>query len=581
MGVKSFIIEDGLALAKSEIRDEVKHLFDITKLHRDKRARDALLGQVRAVVVTFLARTRPADADIGVLTNGDAIGQAVLITFPAFNRSRKVETRSYVYEATMRLPSKRRPAPPPCDCVASAGGGQPAAPRAQEDPYEELLNNHVPVSRFLPIWVHHAGSERRLEFRATYFCQQNGVSSICGHCAVRMLVRTSSETKLTVPKLNEDWRYKGSSRSTVSSSDIRRALQKCQLEVKSYRFDHRASQNHEDPPGGGARAAGGHTAEQIWNRLSQMAESGVPALFIHSSESRRNDHVVPIFGHTFNSDEWHPIASTRHRNGNSTTALSTSWVDHLVIHDDLLGPYYCLSRAGLRLAKSPSRAPAGVAGAAAGSAAPTGFQQLIKKLLPGDHQPGKSLHPKKLLVVVPKNVSRSPIDIEAQARQRLAYVERIILEQGLTVQGRWWDLFNDRRERRVLRTILITKAEYMESLWRYHTAGGRIFIDTLTADQRAFSEALNLVLPEKFWVTEVSLPNMLLASRSKLGEFLIDPSRNPRNDEELARAIYAFRMPSLLGINYDDAEGRSQFAINHWPEHDLRPILGVRNKNIW
>ncbi|RYG40228.1 hypothetical protein EON79_22965, partial [bacterium] len=142
MGVRSLVVED--AGDRPEIVQEITHLAEFTG------AED---GEWQASSVTFLRSEAPAYGEGGVPDAADVIGQVVIVSFPNGEGE-----RSYVFEAVMRL------------CATRDG--------------TLLLNNHVHLDRRQSIEV--AGG--RIDVAGSYFCQQNGVTSLCGHTAVRTLI---------------------------------------------------------------------------------------------------------------------------------------------------------------------------------------------------------------------------------------------------------------------------------------------------------------------------------------------------------------------------------------------------------
>ena len=53
-------------------------------------------------------------------------------------------------------------------------------------------------------------------------------------------------------------------------------------------------------------------------------------------------HVVPIIGHTLNTDSWQPEADIQYKRKVDLHFRSVSaWVDNFIIHDDNFGMYLC------------------------------------------------------------------------------------------------------------------------------------------------------------------------------------------------------------------------------------------------
>ncbi|RYG66734.1 hypothetical protein EON77_17160 [bacterium] len=263
--------------------------------------------------------------------------------------------------------------------------------------------------------------------------------------------------------------------------------------------------------------------------LAGLVESATPSLLIMST-GPRVDHVVPLLGYTINTDEWHPSGAQVHLADKDGTASSSLWIDHLLLNDDQLGPYYCLSRAGL-------------------------FEK-------SGH--ASAVTPQRVIAVLPEGAQVSPLRAELTARGGIRRLLSAMLSwhRGMELP-RWLSLLAETRERRVFRTILVDRETYVGELRARPELGedgpaiGRL-------------EAVAAILPDRFWMVEVSLPNILLANRSRLGEILVAPSG------ETPRILLA-RMPGVIGALKDDDLDLSRFPMETYvPMHS-----SGENSNTW
>ena len=468
MGVRSVVIED--VLGRPDVAAEIAHL---------EACAAGGEGAVSACAITFLACGVPRDRSLAEVATPSVIGQVVVVTFPLPDGG----TRSYVYEAVWRVPGPR------------AGA-------------EQLLNNHLPVRGELPLAL--GGAAHRLP--GAYFCQQNGISSICSHSAVRTLVRTLTDAEVSVPQLNAMWDYDVELRR-VTTKQVGVALGAFGLRCVPY-----------DP----SQAPAGR--EGSWELPALLADSGSASLLVLSDG--KVAHVVPVLGHTINSDEWHPIGARMFKKGEEDVSSSSLWTDHLVIHDDLLGPYYCLSKAGL---------------------------------LPGREA---RLKPRLAMAILPQGVEVSPIQAETSARQILGFLIKSVEEQKFG-RGPWWRHLAEIRERRVFRTTLIGRDEYLATLPEGGAAAGR-------------KAQLAAAMPDRMWMAEVSVPNVFLANRAKLGEILLRTSTFPADDdpEAVLETMVGFRLPSL--ICWPDPDGGPRdFVFGRWPERGHRRIHAPGYHSNW
>jgi hypothetical protein len=469
MGVRSVVIEDGLA--RADVVEEIGHLEEWAQVDH---------GDVTARTFTFLSSGVRRKRDFAGVRSASVIGQMTVITFPLAQGP-----RSYVYEAILRLPGR------------NAGT-------------EQLLNNHVSVAGELRLSL--AGIEHGLV--GSYFCQQNGVTSICAHCAVRTLIRSLTPSAVSTQKLNKLWDYSPDTRS-VTTAQVTYALR--QFGMSPMAYDLRQKMPGQD--------AG-------WDVPALLSEAASPCLLVLGGGAV--DHIVPVLGHTMNSDEWHPIGTTLHVTGEETVSSSSLWIDHLVIHDDTLGPYYCLSKAGMSLARE------------------------------------SKLAPKLAIAILPPRVLVSPYQAEDFARQIL----RLLIDRLDPIdigKGHWWRHLVDGRERRVFRTVLIERDRYLATL-----GDGN--------DRDWVKARLAAVLPERMWMSEISVPNLFLANRSKLGEILVSPEAFPDGDGPgaILSAMVGFRLPSIIGWTDPDEEANATISAAKWPEITHGPIFAPgRHSNCW
>jgi hypothetical protein len=103
--------------------------------------------------------------------------------------------------------------------------------------------------------------------------------------------------------------------------------------------------------------------------------------------------------------------------------------------------------------------------------------------------------------------------------------------------GRWFDMMSRNQLRYVLRTILMERSKYLEHIR-----------ESKAHDMSVVSEpevSLFNDLPERFWMVEISLPQLYAGNRSKLGEVLIDALSEPSADD-FRTSLLALRVPSIL-----------------------------------
>ena len=123
--------------------------------------------------------------------------------------------------------------------------------------------------------------------------------------------------------------------------------------------------------------------------------------------------------------------------------------------------------------------------------------------------------------------------------------------------------------RYVLRTILIDRERYLEHI---RTSNSHDLSALSKEELSLFDE-----LPERFWMVEISLPQLYAGNRSKLGEVLIDALHDASPDD-LTTSLLALRLPSILVKKNGDGTMRwySLSMLAHSPIFQNRP-----NDNVW
>jgi hypothetical protein len=382
-------------------------------------------------------------------------------------RKKKRATRlpgPYVYEAVVTFPSV------------------PVAGRRIQ-----LLHNYYHVRDGIPVWV--LGREHELE--GAYFCQQNGITSACAHSAIKMaLWHAKDDYQLSTKRINDTARANAraeagegrpfrrvSPRRGLTIGDIQAVC--ARVGVRTFVMD------CEKQPGAAP-----------FEFAYLLVESGIPTIMIFTPDPQQPQvqHTVPVLGHDMNVDLWLPAAVENYErlsrrglvSSNRSHLSSVEYAAHLLVHDDLLGPYMGLDRNALSntLLKSkddggrvdciigvlPQSLELPAAPYFAQQAASRLFQELWRAELRGVRDPWK------------KRLEAEP--------------------------------FKDTTL--VLRTLAMRKEHYLAWLRNAKDHKGRRA--EITAATR---KVLEHRLPERFWMVEFSLPRLFTANKGKLGEMLL------------------------------------------------------------
>jgi hypothetical protein len=239
--------------------------------------------------------------------------------------------------------------------------------------------------------------------------------------------------------------------------------------------------------------------------------------------------VVTVFGHTRNSDEWHPEAIPAYSGPSSTPYYPSSfWIDHFLIHDDNFGPYFAFSSRALE------------------------FDANVKA--------------RWIVALHPIWPEVRPDYAEGAAAVLLANLLPSLTPLG---RGRWFEMMTRNQLRYVLRTVLIQREKYLEHI---RASKSHDLTNLSDVELELFNE-----LPEWFWMVEISLPQLYAGNRSKLGEVLID-ALSEASSVDLTTSLIALRLPSILIKRNGDG------TMRWYPLSMLAhsPIFQNRlNDNVW
>jgi hypothetical protein len=380
---------------------------------------------------------------------------------------------------------------------------------------ENLLNNFYHTGRTFDV----TALEKQFKIAGTYFCQQNGYTSVCAHSALKMIMNSNSSyisSLVTTSQINDvlgiDHVSKKADTGLRIKEELDPVLNHFGLSSILGNFFERPEMN-------------------VCQYLYSVIESGNPALVKYAT---RNDfHALPVIGHTLNTDEWFPEANLGYigpgdSNQNSEDCFryhpSSTWVDHFLIHDDNFGMYLCLTTGALKKITLPSYDPYMRPHSVIGV-----YSRVNPKASPGVIEPAGAI---VLKSVICDSYKDSILDWGKKLYQVCS---------------------TSSSEHLVLRTLLIKRTDYEKHLV------------SLSDHKRnkisnAILENLNL-LPEYFWMTEFTLPNLYTANKTKLGEALFHTDYIEKNDEEeqgeekedkrLNSMLAAFRGPGKFLLRSD------------------------------
>lgn len=486
MDVRAIIVED-ITIDDEEIRPEIIALekyFDKT---------------IKAIAYRFTFINKFIDKleNVKELSDENFLSTFILINIET--NAERDEWKSYVYKAVVvppRLPAKKY-------------GKLP------------LLNNYLHIYKTFRCQVSYSvGKFFEFSIRGNFFCQQNNITSVCAHASLCMVINNIEIglKKLIIPEdineiLNIDHiRFKfGITRNGgLEEEEINQVLKTFKL--KFYLINYKAAEKDRRT----RLKINGESYDKI---IYKYLEGKHPVLLVFTTKKLKisdgttgfqsDSHVVPVFGHTLNTDAWRPQAERAYREFQESRVKSisaSSWVDHFIIHDDNFGMYFCLP-----------------------------VDSLKKQTKFKDDPEFRAYY---TIAIIPSEVATYPWEPE--------YASQIVIDNLLQKFPRnldkWYKrLLEDKPW--VIRTILMAKNEYKNSLNCKDFDGNKY-------SEQDVQEILRN-LPDYFWLSEISLPDLYVANKSKLVDFFYpcDNPETPYENEVTERLIKSWiqaRMPHVL-----------------------------------
>ncbi len=379
---------------------------------------------------------------------------------------------------------------------------------------EPITNYYVHNTRDFETTIGTEGKSRPLTLTGSFFAQQNDITHVCAHAALRMAINSSSTLnteKLTNQRINE-----------ILGIDFS-SPEKCVGHIDGDPPETKTGLNYQELEkvvhqlGGRTISADfvQNTAVEYDQFIYPFVESACPVILgIEGWNFNRSSiisHVVSVLGHTLNSDRWEPEARSGYGGfpAESYTPV-TGWVGHYIINDDNFGMYVTLPSDMLRNYLVPSKNP--------------------------------NLHATRAVAIVPSDVQLSGLLAEERA---VSFVQSLIQKIKRPFPVIWLERLAQQSSSIVSRTLLQTKESY------------RQYIDGLVQDGHTTltSEIAQRLedMPEHVWVSEITLPHLYTGNKHKLGDVII--RANATDEEYLAGK--SFELAWLPGFIYFGSDNQT------------------------
>jgi hypothetical protein len=348
-----------------------------------------------------------------------------------------------------------------------------------------------------------------IEIRGCLYAQQNSVTKTCAQVAIRSLACTiSANNDLSYRTINAEATLINPSfrpEEGMTNDEIANVLRALGINVLTLDY------SQLDP-----------TVREIlpYQKLVYSGiESGCGALVafeLSGPMAPAAGHVIPFFGHTFNEDSWAPTGGPAYfQYGEHIRYISSrAWLSSFLVHDDNFGANLCV---------------------------PQNF--LNKDLISCVYE------------ILPPGWNCSGVDAEVAAADYFySILPNLSPSAAIPWRRRLWEYVRD--QRLILRHVPITKVNYLEHLRRLEDWEFR------TEDQKTIKAFENSVSGDKYWMVEVSVPEVFPTNKRKLGEILLEASA-PLSVQTDGSGFVLARFPGAF-VFFDqlDANGDPTFALS-------------------
>jgi hypothetical protein len=437
MGAQSMWIDDNISDSDIEIKEEINYL---------KRYYGRKKLKVKVYKLYFV-REKASIIKKSAAKKLTYLSYSVIVNYAAQNKS-----NSYLLFSVVALPQK----------------------------YGFLKRKSIPVMNY---YVHSSqdynfkftdcdGRKADFTIHGTPFFQKNDATTFCIQAALATVLNNMVSTgSLILPnKFNDMLRLsfneKGVGQGGYMLDQTRKVIRLFELHTKDFDFHRKDTEKL-------LRALGSNFDWPPTSILYHWMESGLPGLIIFRTLKDGELHVVPIIGHTLNTDRWPPEADIHYKKRVRLHFRPVSaWVDNFIIHDDNLGMYMCYPTSKL-----------------------------------SEKKRGKGYLIQHVLFIMPDHIRSLPHQIEITI---IRFLRSILRKGGKDEQFFWLNkLANEDKAPLVSRTLIVSKNEYIDHL-RKPDAEGKKILD------KAFYDKIYKLLPEIFWLTEISLPDLYSANKTAL-----------------------------------------------------------------
>jgi hypothetical protein len=373
--------------------------------------------------------------------------------------------------------------------------------------FESVLKPSREINNFIrggQEWICAVGGFR-FRIKGYLYAQQNSITNVCAHVALRTVIRRFRQNDMTYREMNNLIGIDHMTRKVGAGFGGLTTQQMIKiLEVSGARC---VPQDYRVPK----------KKRSLFQKfLYGSVESGFPAIVIFQMADEPNlHHAIPVFGHTFNEDTWVARAEVDYfKVGRSIRHIpSESWVSMYIAHDDNWGSNFCVPRNYLHTQQYCAHSPR----QNNGCIMDTGSIQYV-------------------IGTFPKEVMVNALQAEAIGAD---YLMTILKSKELPLyHPAWGQRLHSyfRKKQIVLRPILIKKKQYADHLHKIRDWNGK-----------KLGFKLQIQNDEWIWIVELSVPELFSANRRKVGEVVLRAEHKPLHRRDFKNFLIA-RIPGYFAI---------------------------------
>ena len=388
----------------------------------------------------------------------------------------------------------------------------------------------------------------KFKFFGNYFSQQNAITNCCAQAAIKMGVRAyfpditceliNDKAKISHEKQLGNKGFSPSQICEAIKGVSNGALEAIAINANDFGY-----------------------SPDFLKTVYLSLESKTPVILLFNRRQKALDvsiqgHAITLIGHTFKTHHWGAYGGNYFSQDDIGYLSSFLWCSNFIVQDDNFGPFYHL----------PSRFFTDYLDFTRSRDA---FEKYMMVKTSATFTPWHK-DPLYAIFIYPKEMEYlkfgSSVEVTANA-YIFSYVMGLAADNKLpsnsedfqtyfyeyfaTISGAENGSYDGSSI--ITRTVLSNKEEYLDYKIK------EIY------EENGFLDLVNWILPEQFWVTEVSVPELFWINKRKVGEVIIDPVIF-ENDFE--KSIILIRLPGIFSFFENDEQW--DYELNQkQPHHNL------------